>query len=394
MTSQRPRRYRVAAAAKRPLLEVFEDSLRAGGADVVERPSPSLAPFRYVIMTAKGERLRLIAYLFRATKYHSGEQRERPDDEHRFQIKYGSDFDVYHWLELPAPEDTSTVTLFVGVHLEAGILVGCDPSMHNPTWFSKSVEFKDEHIERTLEKGWHGWERERREGGRRKGPLPLLDHRTEAVVAFTPEHLVRYVDLERAATGLDPGERLLLAEKLAPGREGPHSLELELGLSALEILDLIEGGFRLKVAVRGGAAQWHLGKFLEQVPGVTRVVSIDEDGRPDYEVRYRKRRKPATVECKNVLRRQRLEGLPLVEYQKTRASMSDPKCGRYYTFEHCDILAACLHPVTESWEYRFSPSVLLPAHADCLGRVQPRIPVGGDSWAASVEELLDELTRR
>jgi hypothetical protein len=387
---RRPRRYAVNAADKRPLLSVFTEGLCAGGAEILEQPVPSSAPFEYVIRTQSNERLRLIAYLFRATKYHSGEQRERPEDEHRFQIKYGSDFTDYHALELPDPGDRSTVTLFIGVHLEEGIIVGCDPTMHNPTWFSKSVEFKQEQIERARESGWFGWERERREGGRRKEALPLLDYSTETVIAFTPANLMRYMEFERVATGLDPGERLLLAE--TPVGEKRHALEVELGLSAREILDLIEGGFRLKVAVRGGAAQLHLGRLLEQLPGVTKVVSIDEDARPDFELHYRGRRQGVTVECKNVLRSHRLHGLPIVEYQKTRASKNDPRCGRYYTFRHCDILAACLHPINVRWEYSFCASSQLPPHSSCPGRVHPRIPVGGETWTESVEQLLDQLT--
>jgi hypothetical protein len=385
-----PNRYTVSSADKRPLLKFFGEGLRAGGAEILEQPVPSTAPFDYVILTPNGERLRLISYIFRATKYHAGERLERPADEHRFQIKYGSDFTDYHYLELPAPGDKSTVTLFVGVHLEEGVIVGCDPTMHNPTWFSKSVEFKQEQVDLARKHGWHGWERERREAGRRKKALPLLDYSTETVVAFTPANLLRYIDLERVATGLDPGERLLLAE--TPPGEKRHALEIELGLSAHEILDLIEGGFRLKVAVRGGAAQLHLSRLLERVSGITEIVPIDEDARPDFEVRYRGRRQFVTIECKNVLRSHRMQGLPIVEYQKTRASKSDPHCGRYYTFDHCDILAACLHPINVRWEYSFCASSQLPPHSSCPGRVQPRIPVGGNTWTQSIDQLLDHLT--
>jgi hypothetical protein len=390
MISQRPERYAVKAAEKQPLIEVLSEGLRAGGAEILVRPLPSRAPFEFEVLMPKGERLRLIAYIFRAKKYHSGERRERPKDEHRFQIKYGSDFTDYHYLELPTPKDKSAVTLFVGVHLEEGVIVGCDPAMHNPTWFSKSVEFKQEQVDLARKHGWHGWERERHEGGRRKEALPLLNYETEAVIAFTPENLVRYIDLERVATGLDPGERLLLAET-PPGAKR-HALELELSLSAPEILDLIEDGFRLKVAIRGGAAQVHLSRFFKEVPGITKVVKIDKDAQPDFELWYRGRRRPVTIECKNVLRSHRFHGLPIVEYQKTRASKSDPHCGRYYTFDHCDILAACLHPITVSWEYRFCASSQLPPHASCPGRVNSRIPVGGKAWTESVELLLDQLT--
>lgn len=389
MSMRRPLRYSVSPADKAPLLAMFGEGLRAGGAVVVEEPEPGEAPFRYVIVTPTGERLKLTAYLFRATKYHPGDKRERPSDEHRFQIKYGSDFTHYHFLQVPEPDDELAVTVFMGVHLEERLLIGCDPTMHNPTWFSKSVEFKDEHVRLAMERGWYGWERERLEGGRRKAK-PMLDYRTETVVALTPENLLRYIDLERKSSGVDPGERLLLAEAQAPG--DLHALERELGLSAREILNLIDSAFRLKVAVRGSAAQLHLQRILEEVAGVTQVVALDEDARPDYEICYRGRRKLVTIECKNVLRSHRLAGLPIVEYQKTRASKGNPICGRFYTFDHCDILAACLHPTTARWEYRFCPSKALPPNKRCPGRVHPRVPVGGDSWNAAVGQLLDELS--
>ncbi|HMB54916.1 MAG TPA: hypothetical protein VKU40_16480, partial [Thermoanaerobaculia bacterium] len=344
--SQQPsyRRYRVKAADKKPLLEILDRGLVAGGAEVLEAPDPGSAPFEYLVrLPGEAESLRLICYAFRANKYRQG---GRPGDEHRFQIKYGSDFHEYH--DLAIFDDPRTVTLFVGVHREAGIIVACDPAMHDPTWFSKSVEFKDEHVVQTLEQGWYGWERERSEG-RRKIDLPMLDYRVEAVVAFTPEHLVRFIKLERATTGADPGERLLLADRAAPGYQPDttalaemHPLELELGLVSGDILDMIDERFRLKAAVRGAAAEEHLRAALEQVGGVTGLVQLDEDGRPDFTVTYRQRVKGVTVECKNVLRKSRKNNLPVVDFQKTRASKGDP-CSRYYLVDHCDILAACLH---------------------------------------------------
>lgn len=389
--SSQARTYSVSTADKAPLLKFFEAALEQSGIRVVSRPSPSKAPFRYLIEHTDGQQLNLVAYLFRATKYRSGPKQERPRDEHRFQIKYGSDFSRYHHLELPHPNVRNTIALFLGIHLEKGILIGCDPSMHNPTWFSKSVEFKDEHVDAALAKGWIAWERERVERGRRKQALTFLDFRTEAVVAFTPEHLSRYIDLERISTGLDPGERVLLADALPV--ENRHQLEIELGLSADEIMDLIKSAFRLEVAVRGGAAQRHLQKVLESTEGVTRVTPIDQDARPDFEVQFRKRSRIVTVECKNVLRRSRAAGVPIVEYQKTRASKGDPICGRYYPVSHCDILAACLFPIRARWEYRFCPSGDLPPHPQCPGKVKSQILVGDSLWSLSIASLLDQISR-
>lgn len=388
--SPQPRNYSVSPSDKAPLLRFFEEALEQSGVRVVSRPSPSVAPFRYLIQHTDGRQLRLVAYLFRATKYKAGSKEERPPDEHRFQIKYGSDFSHYHHLEIRHEDSPDTVTLFLGIHLERGIMVGCDPSMHNPTWFSKSVEFKEAHVEAALATGWIAWERERIERGRRKQSLPLLDYRTEAVVAFTPKHLGRYIDLERISTGLDPGERMFLADALPD--ENRHQLEVELGLTANEIMDLIKSAFRLEVAVRGGAAQRHLQRILEATDGVTRVRPIDQDARPDFEVQFRGRSRLITIECKNVLRRSSAAGVPIVEYQKTRASKGDPICGRYYSVSHCDILAACLFPIRARWEYRFCPSGDLPPHPDCPGKVKSKIPVGNSSWNSEIASLLDQIS--
>jgi hypothetical protein len=391
MSSRLPRRYRVNAGDKRPLLAMFSDALRAGGARILAAPDPDEAPFVFDLELPAGDRVTATVYLFRATKYHSGSGHERPADEHRFQIKYGSDFAHYHYLTIPKHDDRNSLTLFLGAHLEENIFVGCDPRMHNPTWFSKSVEFKDQHIEQAKRLGWYGWERERVEGGRRKAK-PELDYRTETVIAFSLNNLVRYIELERQATRLDPGERLLLAETPVDKR---HALERELNLSATEILDLIGHAFRLKVAVRGSAAQVHLIQVIQAVPGVTKVVSLDRDAQPDCEITYRGRRRKATIECKNVLRRSTSHGMPIVEYQKTRASKGDPVCGRFYRVDHCDILAACLHPATARWEYRFCSAVKLPPNPRCPGRVHSKVPVGGENWSQGSDalgQLLDLVT--
>ena len=74
-------------------------------------------------------------------------------------------------------------------------------------------------------------------------------------------------------------------------------------------------------AVRGSVAEYHLGRLLREVPGVTQVLHIDEDGKPDFEIVYRKR--SLQLECKNVLRRL-VANVPRVDFQKTRASNEIP----------------------------------------------------------------------
>ena len=88
-------RYRV--VRRGAIVERIEDALKRSGADVLESADPRSAPFQFVIRTPTGERLELVCYAFTANWYG---QQGRPADEHRFQIKYGSEFDRYHTIYL------------------------------------------------------------------------------------------------------------------------------------------------------------------------------------------------------------------------------------------------------------------------------------------------------
>jgi len=380
------RRYQV--ARREGVVEFISAALRACGAEIVSPANPESAPFEFAIRTPSGERVNLICYAFLANKYG---QRNRPADEHRFQIKYGSDFSSLHQLYIS--RDPGEVTLFFGVHLEEGVFIACDPAMHRWTRFSRSVEFKSHELGETKRHGWHGWERDRRRG---RDVAPYEDLRTESLLGFTPANFLRYVAFERLATGMDPSERLTLAEKVASGltvvaSPDAHPLEKELGLSAAQILDLIGGAFRLKVAVRGSAANYHLGQYLLQRRGLEDIRSLDKDKKPDFEFVFRKRR--VLIECKNVARHATAGGIPRVDFQKTRASKVDP-CSRYYRRAEFHILAACLHPITASWEFRFCATEDLPAHKTCEGRMADRVLVSGPAWHEAIEPVLERVVAR
>lgn len=158
--------------------------------------------------------------------------------------------------------------------------------MHTPTWFSNSVEFKESDLRSAKKKGWHGWQRERSDA-RRKQRRPEENLQTETVIGFRPDQFLRYVELERVASGLDCGERLHLSDRIEKSLVGGeillpasrrHPLELQLGLPASDILDIISGAFRLAAAVRGGVAEHHLHRYLREVPGVQHIRHIIEDG--------------------------------------------------------------------------------------------------------------------
>jgi len=176
---------------------------------------------------------------------------EGPSDWHRFQIGYGSGSNRCH--QLYFDPRGKKITLLFGVHLEMGLFVGVDPRMHSPTWFPRSVEFRTSDLEAALAQQWHGWERERSDARRKVRPEESL--LTETVIAFRPDQFLRYVEFERLASGLDCGERCLLSDRIEEGLSqgealrsmpGRHPLEIQLGLPASDILDMVLGRISLE----------------------------------------------------------------------------------------------------------------------------------------------------
>lgn len=379
MASFEYKKWGVMRSAKEPLLDFLVKGLEAAGCRILHVSDPAHAPFLITYETPLGERQGVLAYAFFA---NSKLTKNRPEDEHRFQIKYGSDTRAV----LPLEQDPSRLvtTIFVGIDTERGILVGADPVLHDQTRMFISLEFKREHAEAIRSNEWHAWERD---SSRRDGE-PV-----EVLVGVGQRRVLDYIRFERLALGLDAGHRQLLAEQLlgnpALAETGPHALTEELRLSENEVLDLIQGASRLKMAVRGWVAEHHLERYLQGVPGVEDCRRLDEEGRPDIELRFRHGR-PILVECKNVLRQPAADGRARVDFQRTRASKGDP-CSRYYRPGDFHVLAACLHAVTERWEYRFIPTVWLPAHQSCTGRIQSNLRVGTD-WLENPVDVFSAVS--
>jgi hypothetical protein len=221
------------------------------------------------------------------------------------------------------------------------------------------------------------------------------------LIGVTKEKFLDLVRFERAARGLDPGNRLILAEaqrlalptsRVSAQPEDPavlrmaskHPLVKQFGLEPDEILNLIAGARRLKMAVRGWVAEEHLRAALSKVPGVTHCERLDDEGGPDLMVSYRAG-PLLTVECKNVARETDRFGNPKIDFQRTRASKGDP-CSRYYRPTEFDVVAACLHAVTAKWDFRFAFPTELPAHKACLGRIASNVRVNA-RWLTDAQEM-------
>jgi len=371
------------------------DALVDRGCRIIHASSASTAPFFIVFETATGERHGIVAYAFRATRTPT---RNRPNDERSFQIKYSSKDSVNEHQLWRDPWGLFT-TLLVGIDPDAGYFVAADPSLHNPTKFFIRLEFKDEHAEQITKKGWFAWERARRSGTRQDAPIEVL-------VGGRQNRFLDLVCFERAANGLSPGHRQLLAEKeeqfLVAPEERPvsqtldvgrfvHPLTTELGLDADQILELISSAQRLKMAVRGWVAEEHLRGFLELVPGVSECGRLDKEGGPDVQLRFCGG-PLITIECKNVLRKVDAKGAARIDFQRTRASKNDP-CSRYYAASDFDVLAGCLHAVTESWEFRFVLPYRLPPHKSCTNKLSNLVRVDG-IWTADAATVLSEASQR
>lgn len=391
MTLESPpmRTYRVNRKDREPLVEFIKSALEECGCQIINASTPDEAPFKITFETPLGERLGIVAYAFLA---NNNKIKNRPPDEHRFQLKYGSDDKGVH--RLWQDPYGLYVTLLVGVNPKQKFFVGVDPVLHSPTRFFISLEFKQCNVDEILKTRWTSWEREVR--GSHAGPVEIL-------VGGTARSFLRYVRFEREGLGEDQGHRALLAEKLSSSdgllplampSGGPtivpaahlHALAREFEMTEAEVLDLIAGARRLKMAVRGWVAEEHLVRRLQRVSDVTDCRRLDQEGGADVSLLYRGRG-PITIECKNVLRRPTANGLARVDFQRTRASMADP-CSRYYRPEDFDVVAACTHAVTEQWEFKYVLPSQLDIHPKCVGRLSQGVHVDG-RWKDDAASVLD-----
>ena len=378
------RYYRTKASAREPLLRFMLDALCDRGCRILFASSSDQAPFVITFETSEGERMGIVAYAFLATRTPT---KNRPDDERSFQVKYGSKQDYADENAHVLWQDPLGLytTLLIGIDPEERFFVAADPEVHNPTKFFIRIEFKDEHADAIRQNGWHGWERTRRAGPMAQPVEVLVGARQEAFL-----DLVRF---ERAAYGLAAGDRQLLSDKreLISGARpvddiavdgGPglaHPLLRELDLGAEDVFELISSARRLKMAVRGWVAEEHLRATLARIAEVTHCERLDDEGGPDLMIRYRDGPR-LTVECKNVLRvPNKTRNLPRIDFQRTRAAKGDP-CSRYYGSSEFDIVAGCLHAVTERWEFRYALPTSLDPHRKCPGRLASNVLVD-ERWS-------------
>lgn len=360
--------------------------VRAGGRILAASP-PDVAPLFLGIENDREERIAICAYVFLANRRAT---RNRPQDEHRLQIRYGDVNDPAWRAEVhPVGFDPLAVdvTLVLGAHVEENLLIGLDPLIYDPLPLGISIFFKDVDIAAAKTSGWHVWERDNISGVRRADPRTAFG--VETVVALAPERLLDYVRFERTALGLrlDPPLRFRAAEDAGRRRPsqvvGLHALEHEFDLSGEEILDIIRERPRLGMAVRGGVAERHLHRSLNADPEILNVVMGMQEGPPDFFVTLAPKTR-LSVECKNASPVTYADGTPKVETQKTRASKGDPK-SRLYDPSQFDVVAACMYGPLQRWEFRYKRSAELERDSKYPDRIAAIQRIDA-SWGVTLTE--------
>ncbi|MGN6871858.1 MAG: hypothetical protein ACTHMY_25995 [Solirubrobacteraceae bacterium] len=336
--------------------EFVKDAIERSGGRVLFATGPECAPLFLGVEDDHGQRVGVCAYVFLANQRLT---RNRPADEHRLQIRYG-DVNSAAWRAQEHPVGFDPlgvdVTLVIGVHPQADLIIGLDPLIYAPLPIGISIEFKDAEVDEARRSGWHVWERDNISGVRRSSPRTELG--VETLIAIAPDRLLAYLEFERTAQALRLEPPLRFRAAVDHGRPrgaaGIHELEHEFLLSAEEILDIIRERPRLGMAVRGGVAEQHLYNALRADPAVTQVELGQQEGPPDFFVTMRSGRR-VSVECKNASPTTYRDGVPKVETQKTRASKGDPK-SRLYSPRQFDVVAACMYGPWRRWEFRYRRS--------------------------------------
>jgi hypothetical protein len=360
-------------------------SVEASGGRVLYASDPDRAPVYLGVQLDTDERIGMFIYPFRITHTTI---RNRPDDEVRGQLRYGSE---NSWKrEHPISRDVAgvDVTMILGIDLTAGVILGLDTNLWDPLPMGISFYAKKAEIEQAQNTGWHVWEKINRGGNKRNEPRSPTN--LETVVAFTPDRLIDYARLERQATSLrlDPPLRYSAANMVPVQRTidqsntgirpRPHVLEQQFALTSEQILDIIGGRNRLSVAVRGGVAEYHLEQQLVGAPGIASVKRLDVDAMHDFDVILNDGTL-LRVECKNASPKISASGQFRVEVQKTRASKGD-SASRFYAVDGFDVVAACLFSPTGRWEFRFGRTADMARHKDFPDRLAPIQPIT-DDWS-------------
>lgn len=369
--------------------EYLQAAVERAGGRVLWSSGSQTAPLFLAVADPNGSVIGLVAYVFLANRRDT---RNRPQDEHRMQIRYGDVNDAaWRTRQHPVCFDPAgvDVTVVVGAHPEADLLVALDPATYDPLPLGISVFFKHAEIDEAARTGWLVWERDNISGARRASPRTQLG--VETMIALAPERLFDLIALERRSRelALDPPLRFRAALRATEPQvdlSQLHQLEKEFDLTADEILELIGQRSRLAMAVRGGVAEHHLGRLLNADRWVSGARVGHQEGPPDFFVSLASGAE-LSVEVKNASPKRYADGTPKVEVQKTRAAKGNP-ASRLYRPDAFDVLAACMYGPTGRWEFRFKRSDQLARHPEHPDRITPLQRIDS-TWFSTLADAID-----
>jgi transcriptional regulator with XRE-family HTH domain len=168
-------------------------------------------------------------------------------------------------------------------------------------------------------------------------------------------------------------------------------------VAASDLVEAVSRGFRAQVDVKGKLAELMLSRELDHLKKQGEIQTIewlDEDGRPDFIVKWRGRE--VIIECKNVRspdsKRKSKEPIK-VELQKTRNS-KDGTNTRAYRTDQFDILSACLFNRTGNWFFLHIAAPQLKSRegaSEYLMIMQEVPPQPQGHWRGTVLEALKDL---
>ncbi len=347
--------YRV--SGRRDLHSFLLDAVESSGGRLLYASDANRAPVYLGIQADSDERIGVLVYPFRITR---NTIRNRPADEVRGQLRYGSEDS---W-ERPHPVARDVagvdVSLVVGIDLEDDVFVGLDAQLWDPLPMGISFYAKAAEITLARDQSWHVWEKINRSGTRRQAP--------------------------RSPSSLETAMR----EQAPDEPQRRHVLEEQFALTSEQILDIIGGRNRLSVAVRGGVAEHHLERRLRQDPGIADVRRLDVDAMHDFDVTT-VAGEVLRVECKNASPKLNAAGEFRVEVQKTRSSKSDP-ASRFYPVDAFDVVAACVFSATGRWDFWFGRTAEMQRHSSFADRLAP-IQVIGRGWTPTLDPNTSDTGR-
>jgi transcriptional regulator with XRE-family HTH domain len=198
--------------------------------------------------------------------------------------------------------------------------------------------------------------------------------------------------LRDVAAALDVPIADLLVEEV-------HPLLAKWKVTAMDVIQAVNHGFRAQVDVKGKLAEWMLFKELNVLHGEGKIQAIewlDADDKPDFVLKVGKR--DVVVECKNVrslVSNERQDAPIRVEMQKTR-NARDGSNTRGYRNDHFDVLSACMFNRIGRWDFVHIAIDGLETRSEdpsCL-KVMHRVPRKPEGrWCASILEAIKDRRR-